>query len=76
MFIFCFQASCPDAYRGKFNRFNSSISDVKDQYVSEVESILKKVKDDGRGVAAYIAESLVSCGGQGKFNYFSEISKK
>lgn len=44
--------------------------------ISEVESILKKVEDDGRGVAAYIAESLVSCGGQGKFNYFSEISKK
>lgn len=70
------QASCPDIYRGKFNRFNSSIGDTKDQYVSEVESILKKVKDDGRGVAAYIAESLVSCGGQGKLgNISSEILK-
>lgn len=51
-------------YRGKFNRFNSSENNVKDQYISEIESITKNIEDNGRGVAAYIAESLLSCGGQ------------
>lgn len=58
------QASCPDSYRGKFNRFNSTLGAVKDQYVSEIDSIAQKIADEGRGVAAYIAESLQSCGGQ------------
>lgn len=58
------QASCPDDYRGKFNRFNSDVSEIKDQYVAELEGILKKVESEGRGVAAYIAESMLSCGGQ------------
>lgn len=58
------QASCPDSYRGKFNRFNTSLGDIKDQYVSEIESIAQKVADEGRGVSAFIAESFQSCGGQ------------
>lgn len=58
------QASCPDDYRGKFNRFNSNAADIKDQYVAEIEGILKKVNGEGRGVAAFIAESMLSCGGQ------------
>lgn len=58
------QASCPDSYRGKFNRFNSTIDGIKDRYVSEIESIAQKLADEGRGVSAYIAESLQSCGGQ------------
>lgn len=64
-FYCCFvQASCPDDYRGKFNRYNSSSDTIKDQYIAEVESIAKKVADEGRGIAAFIAESLQSCGGQ------------
>lgn len=58
------QASCPDSYRGRFNRFNSSPDDIKEKYVSEIEAIAHKVKDEGRGLACYIAESLQSCGGQ------------
>ncbi|XP_031629435.1 alanine--glyoxylate aminotransferase 2-like [Contarinia nasturtii] len=57
-------ASCPDDYRGKYNRFNSTLDRLKDQYVAEIESIAKKVSEEGRGVAAYIAESFQSCGGQ------------
>lgn len=57
-------ASCPDSYRGRFNRFNSSPDDIKEKYVSEIEAIAHKIKDEGRGVACYIAESLQSCGGQ------------
>lgn len=58
------QASCPDSYRGKFNRFNAPADDIKDNYVSEIQSITQKVKDEGRGIACFIAESLQSCGGQ------------
>lgn len=58
------QASSPDSYRGKYNRFNSTLGNIKDQYVAEIEAIAEKIADEGRGVAAYIAESLQSCGGQ------------
>lgn len=59
-----FQASCPDDYRGKFNRFNCTGNEVKDRYVDEIASIVNNISDNGRGVAAYIAESFQSCGGQ------------
>lgn len=32
--------------------------------MAEIEAIVKNVSEEGRGVAAYIAESLQSCGGQ------------
>ena len=63
-FVIFEQASCPDDYRGKFNRFNSSSDTIKDQYIAEVEAIAKKVTEEGRGIAGFIAESLQSCGGQ------------
>lgn len=51
-------------YRGKFNRFNTSPEIIKDQYIAEFDEIAKKVSEEGRGIAGYIAESLQSCGGQ------------
>lgn len=61
---FVFQASCPDDYRGKFNRFNCTGNEVKDRYVDEIASIVNNITEKGRTIAAYIAESFQSCGGQ------------
>lgn len=35
-----------------------------DVYANEVKDIIKNVKNQGRGIAGYISESLQSCGGQ------------
>lgn len=37
---------------------------MKDQYIAEIESITKQIAENGNGIAAFIAESLLSCGGQ------------
>lgn len=60
----CFKASCPDTYRGRYNDKNHPGEDLCKLYTTEVDEIIKKIKMDGKGVAAYIAESLQSCGGQ------------
>jgi len=57
-------ASCPDTYRGRYNDKNHPDEDLCKLYTSEVDNIIKKIKNDGKGVAAFIAESLQSCGGQ------------
>lgn len=43
--------------------------------MAELEGILQKVKSDGRAVAAYISESMLSCGGQviPPDGYFSDV---
>lgn len=58
------QASCPDTYRGKFNRSNAPNKDLRELYVDEMDQIIRKIKAGGKGVAGFIAESLQSCGGQ------------
>lgn len=63
-FVNKFQASCPDSYRGKYNQYNTHPEDLKMRYAEEVEQIIKQVKSNGKGIAAFIAESLQSCGGQ------------
>lgn len=48
---------------------------IKDQYVAEIEAIAQKVSEEGRGISAYIAESLQSCGGQIIYpeGYFEDV---
>lgn len=49
----------PDAFKGKHTGVNSA----KD-YAKEVELQIEKVHNKGRGVAAFIIEPIISCGGQ------------
>lgn len=70
-------ASCPDTYRGKFRASNHPGEDLGKLYGDEIQEICERVKSEGRGVCAYIAESLQSCGGQiiPPDNYFREVFK-
>lgn len=72
-------ASCPDTYRGRFNRFDHSDDDkeLAKLYADEVSDIIKEQSVKGRSVAAFIAESLQSCGGQiiPPTGYFEQVYK-
>lgn len=51
----------PDAYRGIY-RGNTLENGLK--YAAHLGEAIKKVQAEGRGVAAFICESVISCGGQ------------
>ncbi len=51
----------PDAYRGIY-RGNSIETGLK--YATHIGQMAKKIQAAGRGVAAFICESVISCGGQ------------
>ncbi|XP_037919934.1 alanine--glyoxylate aminotransferase 2-like [Hermetia illucens] len=57
-------AAPPDVYRGKYNKFNTKGQDLGKLYAQEVTDIIQKLREQGKGVSAFIAESLQSCGGQ------------
>ncbi|XP_022909494.1 alanine--glyoxylate aminotransferase 2-like [Onthophagus taurus] len=57
-------ASSPDTYRGKFNDITHNKEDLADIYANEIKEICENVQKDGKGICAYIAESMLSCGGQ------------
>lgn len=57
-------ASSPDVYRGKYRDVDFPGSDLGKMYADEISGIIKKAHDDGRSIAAFIAESIQSCGGQ------------
>lgn len=44
-------------------------------YAEEVRAICNKIQEKGKGVCAFIAESLISCGGQviPPNQYFNEV---
>ena len=54
-------AELPDDYRGRFRRGEP---DLAQKYAATVATILENCKKEGRAVAAYIAETLPSVGGQ------------
>jgi len=49
----------PDAFRGKYRGKNTG-----DQYAEEVQKCIDTIHQKGRGVGAFIIESIISCGGQ------------
>lgn len=49
----------PDAFRGIYQGENTG-----SKYAQHVEETIQKIQTKGRNVAAFIAESIVSCGGQ------------
>lgn len=65
-------APLADEYRGIYRRGEKELGK---KYAKHVETILGEVKKHGRGVAAYIAETLPSVGGQIVFppEYLSEV---
>ncbi|KAG5318116.1 AGT2L aminotransferase, partial [Pseudoatta argentina] len=68
-------APCPDVYRGKYCAIDYIDEDLGVKYAEDVKQICKDIKAQGRGVCAYIAESLMSVGGQilPPPNYFQNV---
>ena len=58
-------AAMPDVYRGRFRR-GCGVSDEKlgVRYAGEVASAVRLLRERGHGVAAFVAEPILSCGGQ------------
>lgn len=51
----------PDSFRGKYH---GSYAETGLQYASHVKEKIDEIKRTGRNLSAFIAESIVSCGGQ------------
>lgn len=51
----------PDAYRGLYR---SPDREAGMKYAAHVGGAVSKIRQDGRGVAAFLFESVISCGGQ------------
>ena len=54
----------PCSYRGKYNRDEVSESDIGHLYAQEVARIINAAHSKDRRIAAFIHESMISCGGQ------------
>jgi len=54
-------ALMPDPYRGIYKGMSSESGA---RYASDVAAIIQRVQQAGRGIAAFIAESVLGCGGQ------------
>uniref|UniRef100_T1J015 Uncharacterized protein n=1 Tax=Strigamia maritima TaxID=126957 RepID=T1J015_STRMM len=57
-------APCPDVYRGKFRTEDWADEDLGQLYANEVRDIVASLATLGKKPRAFIAESLLSCGGQ------------
>uniref|UniRef100_A0A646QCT5 Alanine--glyoxylate aminotransferase 2 n=1 Tax=Hemiscolopendra marginata TaxID=943146 RepID=A0A646QCT5_9MYRI len=57
-------AACPDDYRGKYQADKLPEANLGKLYAEEVKNIINDLTAKGRKVRAFIAESLLSCGGQ------------
>ncbi|KAL6445375.1 hypothetical protein ACFW04_002287 [Cataglyphis niger] len=70
-------APCPDVYRGKYRAIDYVGEDLGVKYAEDVKQICDDIKAKGRGVCAFIAESLISVGGQilPPQNYFRNAYK-
>jgi len=70
-------APVPDVYRGEYWQSEHPNQDMGKLYASDVDDIISRMEAKGRKPAAYIAESMQSCGGQIIFpdSYLSEVYK-
>lgn len=57
-------APCPDIYGGQFTDKMYPNADMGTLYAQPIVEICERLQAKGKGVAAFIAESLQSCGGQ------------
>ncbi|MFN8494758.1 MAG: aminotransferase class III-fold pyridoxal phosphate-dependent enzyme [Caldilineaceae bacterium] len=64
-------ALMPDPYRGQYKGMSAESGA---RYAEHVRDLVARVQQQGRGVAAFIAESVLGCGGQIVLpdNYFAE----
>ncbi|AFL81115.1 4-aminobutyrate aminotransferase family protein [Aequorivita sublithincola DSM 14238] len=62
----------PDSYRGKYTSENCGID-----YANHAKEIIENLKVEGKEIAGFIGESMISCGGQivPPKNYFKEVYK-
>jgi 4-aminobutyrate aminotransferase-like enzyme len=62
----------PDAYRGKYTSDNCGVD-----YANHAKTIIENLKAEGKEIAGFIGETMISCGGQivPPKNYFKEIYK-
>lgn len=58
------KASLPCAYRGKYTADEVGPDAVGTKYADEVSHLIDRAHSSGRQIAAFICESMVSCGGQ------------
>uniref|UniRef100_I3MTW4 Ethanolamine-phosphate phospho-lyase n=1 Tax=Ictidomys tridecemlineatus TaxID=43179 RepID=I3MTW4_ICTTR len=67
-------APTPDTYRGKYREDHS---DPASAYAEEVRKIIEEAHNNGRKIAAFIAESMQSCGGQiiPPAGYFQKVAE-
>lgn len=74
----CFKVPCPDTYRGKYRDSDYQMDQLGGLYAAEIKEVCEKVKEErGEGICAFIAESLISCGGQIMLpsNYLRQVFK-
>jgi len=57
-------APSPDTYRGRYRDTEYPVEDLGHIYAEDVRDICQRLQARGKGVCAYIAESMLSCGGQ------------
>ncbi len=62
----------PDSFRGKYTGESCGLD-----YAGHAKEIIENLKAEGRGIAGFIGESMISCGGQivPPSNYFKEVYK-
>ncbi|XP_053779350.1 ethanolamine-phosphate phospho-lyase isoform X3 [Desmodus rotundus] len=67
-------APTPDTYRGKYREDHA---DPASAYADEVKKIIEEAHKSGRKIAAFIAESMQSCGGQiiPPAGYFQKVAE-
>uniref|UniRef100_A0A452R5C3 Ethanolamine-phosphate phospho-lyase n=1 Tax=Ursus americanus TaxID=9643 RepID=A0A452R5C3_URSAM len=67
-------APTPDTYRGKYREDHA---DPASAYADEVKEIIEEAHNSGRKIAAFIAESMQSCGGQiiPPAGYFQKVAE-
>ncbi|XP_027693345.1 ethanolamine-phosphate phospho-lyase [Vombatus ursinus] len=67
-------APAPDTYRGKYLEDHP---DPAGAYADEVKKIIEEAQKNGRKIAAFIAESMQSCGGQviPPAGYFQKVAE-
>ncbi|ELV13704.1 ethanolamine-phosphate phospho-lyase [Tupaia chinensis] len=67
-------APAPDTYRGPFREDHA---DPAGAYADEVKTIIEEAQGRGRKIAAFIAESMQSCGGQiiPPAGYFQKVAE-
>lgn len=65
----------PDAFRGKYR---GNTTETGKNYAAHVGNAIANIRNEGRGAAAFICESVISCGGQVTLppGYLAEASRQ